>query len=174
MLTLTLKCNSGIYTTCHASFFPLNIGPAKTGPVALAWSNQSLSLLTNNIDINSFLSVTDINECEVDTDVCEDGCQNTIGSFFCTCPSFGNGFKANGTACIGKLYRFVIKNVDILSDAIIKLCMINVVDIDECIEGGHDCSSINKRMCINNNGSFQCVCIVGYHEDNHTRECIGM
>ena len=43
----------------------------------------------------------DLNECIDDTDGCEDGCENTLGSFFCTCPSFGSGFRANGTRCVG-------------------------------------------------------------------------
>lgn len=37
---------------------------------------------------------------------CEDGCKNVIGSFVCTCPSFGEGFKTNGTKCVGKSHWF--------------------------------------------------------------------
>ena len=55
--------------------------------------------------------VVDVNECSLMNGGCEDGCENTIGSFFCTCPSFGQGFKANGSECIGKfLYNTEIND----------------------------------------------------------------
>ena len=45
----------------------------------------------------------DINECDTDNGGCADpvGCMNTIGSFICTCPTFGSGFTANGVTCVG-------------------------------------------------------------------------
>ena len=49
----------------------------------------------------------DINECVDDFDGCQDGCENTIGSFFCTCPTFGPGYRANGTTCVGMYSRFI-------------------------------------------------------------------
>lgn len=43
----------------------------------------------------------DVDECQMRIDECDDGCENTNGSFVCTCPSFGIGFKINGTECAG-------------------------------------------------------------------------
>ena len=47
------------------------------------------------------------------------------------------------------------------------------LDINECTEGSHNCSSNNRRICNNTNGSFDCICDTGYHEENHADECIG-
>ena len=43
-------------------------------------------------------------------------------------------------------------------------------DIDECIEGTHDCSQI----CINTVGSFICRCNSGYELDIDGVTCNGM
>ena len=51
-----------------------------------------------------FQHCTDIDECTVDNGGCEDGCKNVIGSFICSCPSFGDGFKASGTKCVGEFH----------------------------------------------------------------------
>ena len=59
--------------------------------------------LTHVVLLNGDHHATDINECTMSNGGCEDECVNTIGSFFCTCPSFGEGFAANGTVCTGRL-----------------------------------------------------------------------
>ena len=43
---------------------------------------------------------TDINECEVGTDNChaDATCENTIGSFTCTC---NTGYEGDGVTCEG-------------------------------------------------------------------------
>ena len=58
-----------------------------------------------------FLPVLDINEClSAELNNCPYGCNNTIGSYLCTCPI---GFKIqNVTTC---------------------------VDVDECTDKSHDC-----------------------------------
>ena len=69
-------------------------------------SNVKVSILylCHNIIICKMLNTIDVDECTMNNGGCEDGCENTIGSFFCTCPSYGQGFKANGTKCIGRYY----------------------------------------------------------------------
>lgn len=52
--------------------------------------------------------------------------------------------------------------------------LLYILDIDECLERTHNCSSVENRTCSNINGSFLCVCETGYHEDNSTEGCIGM
>ena len=61
------------------------------------------SLQNVGVNVNVF-NIADVDECTMGNGGCEDGCKNMIGSFFCTCPSFGDGFKANGTKCVGKFH----------------------------------------------------------------------
>ena len=49
-------------------------------------------------------------------------------------------------------------------------CIIS--DVDECVEGTHNCSSELNRICSNTNGSFDCVCDRGYSE-NEAGMCDG-
>ena len=74
----------------------------------------------------------DIDECERNTDGCEDGCRNTEGSFECAC---GNGYRlsADGRTCD---------------------------DVDECIEGTDDCE--DAHGCKNIDGGYECHCRTGY------------
>ena len=59
--------------------------------------------------------VTDVNTCVSDVNECADGvhtchshasCQDTEGSFRCTC---NYGFTGNGTTCVGKLAVFMMR-----------------------------------------------------------------
>lgn len=47
------------------------------------------------------LSLSDVNECEETNGGCEALCCNTIGSFYCKCPS-GQELKEDGKTCQGK------------------------------------------------------------------------
>ncbi|KAK7476341.1 hypothetical protein BaRGS_00032400 [Batillaria attramentaria] len=80
----------------------------------------------------------DVNECEVNPDICGDDmeCNNNEGSFTCDCLS---GYE---------------KNVDG-----------NCSDIDECA-GGMACGEYEQ--CSNVPGSFYCDCVEGYFKDNGT------
>ena len=44
----------------------------------------------------------DADECNASVRICDENaiCQNTLGSFFCTCKS---GFSGNGFTCVGRL-----------------------------------------------------------------------
>ena len=46
--------------------------------------------------------LADVNECEENNGGCSHGCENTEGSFFCTCPE-GHYLVSGGTVCTGKL-----------------------------------------------------------------------
>ncbi len=50
---------------------------------------------------NFLLCCTDIDECAVGIDGCSHSCNNTVGSFVCTCND-GYELAADGTTCIGK------------------------------------------------------------------------
>ena len=46
-------------------------------------------------------SSSDINECEMAIDSCDENaeCNNTVGSYLCTCTT---GYSGDGFSCIGK------------------------------------------------------------------------
>ena len=45
----------------------------------------------------------DINECTANTDGCDQGCVNTVGSFVCSCNN-GYTLTSDGKTCSGKMY----------------------------------------------------------------------
>ncbi|CAH1238887.1 HMCN1 [Branchiostoma lanceolatum] len=53
---------------------------------------------------------TDINECSRNTDGCQHGCENTVGSYYCTCR---DGYQLSGSK--------------------------NCIDINECASNNGDC-----------------------------------
>ena len=44
-------------------------------------------------------TTTDINECAIGTDLCEQMCNNTIGSYECSCM---DGYSESGFNCLSK------------------------------------------------------------------------
>ena len=46
---------------------------------------------------------TDIDECEEDVHLCNQTCNNTVGSYMCQCTD-GYTLGIDGTSCIGKKY----------------------------------------------------------------------
>eukprot|EP00117_Sycon_ciliatum_P044319 scpid66990/ scgid2170/ Fibulin-2 len=89
-----------------------------------------------------------INECLVGEAVCtmDRECVDTPGSFLCNCTS---GTRDTGNVC---------------------------EDIDECIEGLHNCHG-NNSFCRNTPGNFTCECSSGYESNvngqcNNINECL--
>eukprot|EP00736_Rhodelphis_marinus_P001593 Rmarinus@m.16044 len=83
----------------------------------------------------------DVNECTSSLDSCVGlaTCTNTVGSFGCSC-SEGYTLSHDGIDCL---------------------------DVDECIDGLHQCSSAGG-VCLNADGSFTCNCDIGYSGDGLT------
>ena len=54
---------------------------------------------------------TDINECHTNNGGCEQICNNTVGSFECSCNQ-GYSLSSDGTNCIGKQYNYYHNNID--------------------------------------------------------------
>lgn len=117
----------------------------------------------------------DVNECN-NPNVCyiNATCNNTIGSFFCTCDD-GNrgctgpdpclGVKCNGTQVYcyrGVCYceRGFVKNVTT------GLCQ----DENECLTGNNNCTAMNA-LCLNTFGSYECQCLVGFVYNPVTKKC---
>ncbi len=86
----------------------------------------------------------DIDECSNNNGGCSQKCENTEGSFTCSC---NDGYKLN-------------------SDG--KTCD----DIDECTEGTANCD--DNAICNNNPGSFECICKSGYEGDGETCSVIAV
>ena len=63
--------------------------------------------------LKGVFSYSDINECEVNGGGCTGGCENTVGSFKCTC---SEGFQLAGdqVTCVGKCIRIDLNSVIIL------------------------------------------------------------
>ncbi|ELU13257.1 hypothetical protein CAPTEDRAFT_47715, partial [Capitella teleta] len=76
---------------------------------------------------------TDINECALGTDVCQQNCTNTLGSYECAC----------NTPCVE---GYTGANCD--------------EDIDECANDAFICGIGGN--CTNEVGSYQCNCSDGY------------
>ena len=77
----------------------------------------------------------DIDECSSPEDHCSENakCQNTVGSWICSCPEFFSGNGSTDGPCI---------------------------DIDECRDGTHSCDGI--LQCNNKLGGYGCKCPSGY------------
>jgi hypothetical protein len=92
-------------------------------------------------------SCLDIDECTTGTAKCSDKatCQNSDGSFTCTC---NQGYNGDGKTCCSSGYT--ISN---------GTCQ----DIHECNEGLDDCD--DNAACANNTGGFTCKCNSGYEGD---------
>ena len=97
----------------------------------------------------------DINECELGTDDCdaERGvCNNTDGSYTCSCKP---GFSGDGLNCTGmNSYSF-----DRCTRVVFTIFFVHA-DIDECHEGSDQCDS--HADCSNTIGNYECTCTVGY------------
>ncbi len=62
---------------------------------------DSYFIINDKNVIKSLSFSPDVNECTANTDNCHDNavCDNTIGSFTCTC---NEGFTGDGVSCNGK------------------------------------------------------------------------
>ena len=128
--------------------------------------------------ISEFLySLSDINECTKGTENCTDGCVNTEGSYYCTCPG-GYGLKSDNNTCVGELMskylfttlEFRITKLCIPKELLLqKLFQITLLDIDECTKDMDNCTD----GCVNTEGSYYCTCPGGYELTGNNRTCVG-
>ncbi len=102
---------------------------------------------------------TDINECNTGNGECDHICNNIVGSYKCSCRK-GFYLDSNGVSCKGLviiLYNYIT------------LQIIISIDIDECITDNGGCN----QTCINNNGSYTCLCHQGYEINDDVKSCQG-
>ncbi len=118
--------------------------------------------------------VADINECLDSTLNDCDGnatCADIDGSYNCTC---NEGYIGNGTEfnCFGKSSDNQVQKISIIPLKIGRTMLLGVLtcrvfvsstDFDECGNGTDNCHS--NATCINEVGSFQCICKKGFDGD---------
>ncbi|KAL9961058.1 hypothetical protein ACROYT_G029938 [Oculina patagonica] len=129
----------------------------------------------------SYTVLSDLDECKTLSDNCDVNadCQNTVGSYTCTCNA---GYTGDGENC---------KDIDECSSNS-HSCDVNAVcyniqgsytctckagysgdgnncsDIDECSSNSHSCNV--NAVCSNTHGSYTCTCKAGYAGDG--KSCI--
>ena len=104
-----------------------------------------------------------MNECSSNNGGCEHNCQNTQGSFRCTCNS---GFTLNSDQrrCTG---QWTHARTLALRTYIERSYLI--ADINECTRGTDNCA----QRCTNTPGSFTCSCNAGYRLASNRLSCSG-
>ena len=106
----------------------------------------------------------DINECEENIAGCNQYCNNTEGSFFCSCFE-GFILRNDSLTCVG---MYIYKSSLILLLKLSNACNYDCfLDYNECEEESHGC----ERVCINDMGSFHCECRRGFFLMKDGKSC---
>ena len=142
----------------------------------------------------------DINECQDTPDVCDDNatCNNTIGSYTCTCNEGFTGEGSNGTCegnifiggpvppnyypatCLSQTYvrvappspqYFVSFYSTVTWVAIHMFILITYVDINECEQVPLVCD--DNATCNNTIGNYSCTCNEGFSGEGEFGTCEG-
>ena len=133
-----------------------------------------ISVAFMSMDRSEILSFNvDINECMEESDRCDHNCQNTEGSYTCTC-SEGFLLDNDGYSCIGMLQYDILMPQRLqkqqYGDMIWDHCIICNVEIDECQDGNSSC----EQVCMNTIGSYECTCNDGYRLNRDGLTCSGI
>ena len=93
---------------------------------------------------------------------CHQICTNNEGSFECSCLD-GYQLQGDGHTCSGTL---IFDGVNV----VVFLFFLHPTDINECLvaamESVNLCENNQNTQCINNIGSYDCVCVPGYNRVN--------
>ncbi|XP_066995194.2 uncharacterized protein [Anabrus simplex] len=103
----------------------------------------------------------DINECayeDLQTEHCELGCVNTIGSYHCL-------EKEDDSSA---LQHTATELPVTCPEGMRQMLDGNCEDIDECEEKISGCT----QSCLNTNGSFQCICGLGFSLSSDNKTCV--
>lgn len=126
--------------------------------------------LTNHPLSTSVRVCLDVNECDLNPNICLHGdCENTKGSFICHC-QLGYFVKKGSTGCTGTHGYFrTLSRLSSFLNVFLKHLPLPPTDVDECEIGAHNCNM--HAACINVPGSFKCRCRDGWIGDGI--KCIG-
>lgn len=179
--------------------------PTYCSPNARCWSDATLDgasssllgLITSSVSaypscvcnsgyggsgIESRDGCSDIDECLLSNHGCSQHCENSEGSYICSCDS-GYNLASNNITCIDRdecalgihTCQHFCTN---LNGTYVCTCKTgylpggltgkNCNDIDECAMGSHKCSDI----CVNTQGSYTCSCPTGYEIKTGGQECV--
>ena len=124
------------------------------------------------VQLNSYIMydvylVLDIDECAEGTSGCEMNCNNTIGSYFCSCNA-GFIIDADGRTCDGMLLNYSNVPYTLVIEKLSHYVSLSS-DIDECRVGTNSC----EQVCNNTHGSHYCLCPDGYRLRNDNYSCAG-
>lgn len=118
-----------------------------------------------------FLALTDINECALDPELCQNGvCENMLRTYKCTCNE-GYEVDLSGKSCIGggaAPQPALCKQNEHPFSMLPCLCCSS--DMDECLINRQLCEN---GLCRNTPGSFTCQCPKGYTFNPKTDICEG-
>lgn len=117
-----------------------------------------LNMKKKNVEKYNISIKTDKNECDLSPCQNNGTCINSLGSYKCECEKGWQGQDCH----IGKFrWSYFGKYIKIYKYAII-FFIILLLDVDECLST--PCA--NNGTCINNKGSYTCVCKRGWTDLN--------
>lgn len=113
------------------------------------------------------LWLADVNECNKRNGGCDHECNNTMGSYHCSCR---RGYMlVERKLCNGKRHTHT-HTLPEGSIELSSLCVcVCVSDVDECQHPG----MCGTARCVNQDGDYDCLCETGYVYDNNTKTCLG-
>lgn len=112
----------------------------------------------------SVLMCADIDECALETDRCDQNCQNTVGNYTCSCRT---GYILSGRFTCLSEQKKKKKNLILLIPHVKNNY---IPDIDECTLGIDVC----HQTCADMEGSYTCRCRLGYTLDTDGHSCNGI
>ena len=104
----------------------------------------------------------DTNECKEHSSGCTQICNNTPGSYFCTCHA-GYIVDSNNHTCNGEC------SIILAAFSLTTTSQSIIADINECATGNGGC----EQNCNNTVGSYDCSCNVGFQLGNDYHACSG-
>ncbi|XP_052846692.1 signal peptide, CUB and EGF-like domain-containing protein 1 isoform X2 [Drosophila gunungcola] len=122
------------------------------------------------------LSCQDVNECTDGTHMCSHECQNTYGSYQCSCPQglmLSNNFtctdpcEPNKNGCDHMCLADKGGECSCREGYRLKNDGKSCEDVDECLEHNGSC----EQMCLNLQGTHACSCDTGYKLAKDKRTC---
>ncbi|CAH1801127.1 unnamed protein product [Owenia fusiformis] len=140
----------------------------------------------NGYNVTDAENCTNINECELGIDGCSGGCTDMDGSFKCSC---GAGFQLGNDqkSCQGcDSIHWGIGCANLCEcGSRARQCNASIgctdcvpgwggenceEDIDECAANSTICG--DNAQCVNNNGSYACLCNTGFQQDGDIVRCL--